>query len=420
MPTTTKKRKSAKRSTKKVAEPKPVAAVTIVDLSVHSEAVTYMLRTSKAGGIAYSGFRYPETGLVKCDTWSHKPVCGYGLHGLLHGAGKQALLYADDKTRVWQVLRVRRADIVYVTEDEGGKWKVPEAFVVHTGTMDSATKILRELDEEVVEGTLPGGAASNSGYQGAASNSGTRGAASNSGEYGAASNSGTRGAASNSGYQGAASNSGYQGAASNSGEYGAASNSGYQGAASNSGTRGAASNSGEYGAASNSGYQGAASNSGYQGAASNSGYQGAASNSGYQGAASNSGYQGAASNSGYQGAASNSGDQGAASNSGDQGAAIARNGSRARSTVDTGVLIFIDDSGSRPRVITAYPGEDDIKVGTWYKVRDGKLVESPDNDPEYLTWVDGSDRAKQIESEAGVEGKKVLVELQAKKPAGDE
>jgi hypothetical protein len=71
-------------------------------------------------------------------------------------------------------------------------------------------------------------------------------------------------------------------------------------------------------------------------------------------------------------------------------------------------------------VITAYPGEDDIKVGTWYKVRDGKLVESPDNDPEYLTWVDGSDRAKQIESEAGVEGKKVLVELQAKKPAGDE
>jgi hypothetical protein len=70
MPTTTKKRKSAKRSTKKVAEPKPVAAVTIVDLSVHSEAVTYMLRTSKAGGIAYSGFRYPETGLVKADTWS--------------------------------------------------------------------------------------------------------------------------------------------------------------------------------------------------------------------------------------------------------------------------------------------------------------------------------------------------------------
>ncbi len=82
--------------------------------------------------------------------------------------------------------------------------------------------------------------------------------------------------------------------------------------------------------------------------------------------------------------------------------------------MDTGVIVFIVDDGKRPRVHIAYPGEDGIKVGVWYKVVDGKIVESPDNDPAYLPWVDGAELAKKIDAEAGVDGKAVLVDIQKK------
>jgi hypothetical protein len=37
-------------------------------------------------------------------------------------------------------------------------------------------------------------------------------------------------------------------------------------------------------------------------------------------------------------------------------------------------------------VIVGYVGEDGIEAGKWYKLVDGKIVESPDDDPDY-SWI---------------------------------
>ena len=200
-------------------------------------------------------------------------------------------------------------------------------------------------------------------------NAGYKGAA-NAGDYGAA-NAGDCGAA-NAGDYGAA-NAGDYGAA-NAGNCGAA-NAGYKGAA-NAGDKGAA-NAGNCGAA-NAGYKGAA-NAGDYGAA-NAGDKGAA-NAGYKGAA-NAGNCGAA-NAGYKGAA-NAGDYGAA-NAGDCGAAIVSNGGRVKGGYGCVLVarnIEYSEETERYEVTDwacAIVDGKDIKPDTWYRLKDGKLVESKDH-----------------------------------------
>ena len=180
----------------------------------------------------------------------------------------------------------------------------------------------------------------------------------NAGNYGAA----------NAGYKGAA-NAGYKGAA-NAGDYGAA-NAGNCGAA-NAGYKGAA-NAGDYGAA-NAGDCGAA-NAGYKGAA-NAGDYGAA-NAGDYGAA-NAGNCGAA-NAGDKGAA-NAGDKGAA-NAGDCGAAIVSNSGRVKGGYGCVLVarnIEYSEETERYEVTDwacAIVDGKDIKPDTWYRLKDGKLVE---------------------------------------------
>ena len=186
----------------------------------------------------------------------------------------------------------------------------------------------------------------NAGYKGAA-NAGDCGAA-NAGNYGAA-NAGDCGAA----------NAGYKGAA-NAGDYGAA-NAGYKGAA-NAGYKGAA-NAGNYGAA----------NAGYKGAA-NAGDYGAA-NAGNYGAA-NAGYKGAA-NAGYKGAA-NAGDYGAA-NAGDFGAANVLNNGKVKGGYGC-VLVarnieYVDGKLEVTDWACSIVDGVNIKADTWYKLKDGKLIE---------------------------------------------
>ena len=172
----------------------------------------------------------------------------------------------------------------------------------------------------------------------------------NAGNYGAA----------NAGYKGAA-NAGYKGAA-NAGDYGAA-NAGDCGAA-NAGDKGAA-NAGNCGAA----------NAGYKGAA-NAGYKGAA-NAGDYGAA-NAGNCGAA-NAGDKGAA-NAGDKGAA-NAGDCGAAIVSNSGRVKGGYGCVLVarnIEYSEETERYEVTDwacAIVDGKDIKPDTWYRLKDGKLVE---------------------------------------------
>ena len=211
---------------------------------------------------------------------------------------------------------------------------------------------------------------SNAGYKGAA-NAGDWGAA-NAGDYGAA-NAGDWGAA-NAGNKGAA-NAGNWGAA-NAGNKGAA-NAGNWGAA-NAGNYGAA-RAGDYGAA-NAGNWGAA-NAGDYGAA-RAGDYGAA-NAGDYGAAraARAGDYGAA-NAGDYGAA-RAGDYGAA-NAGDYGAAIVSNSGRVKGGYGC-VLVArnIEYSKDTERYevtdwACAIVDGKDIKPDTWYRLKDGKLVE--DND----------------------------------------
>ena len=181
----------------------------------------------------------------------------------------------------------------------------------------------------------------------------------NAGNYGAA-NAGNRGAA-NAGDCGAA-NAGNRGAA-NAGDWGAA-NAGDWGAA-NAGNRGAA----------NAGNRGAA-NAGNYGAA-NAGNYGAA-NAGNYGAA-NAGNRGAA-NAGDCGAA-NAGNRGAA-NAGNRGAAIVSNGGKVKGGKGCVLVarnIEWNDDSAQYEVTDWACGIVDgvnIKENTWYKLRNGKLVEA--------------------------------------------
>ncbi len=197
----------------------------------------------------HNGFKWPEAGPVKPETWSRDANCASGglfgwPWGIGLGEGKEIL--PDSKGR-WLVFAVWPDNVIEISGKSkavpGNDGVLPE--VVFCGTMADVMKYTSTGRIAWIE-HWSSGAASNSGDSGAASNSGDRGAASNSGYRGAASNSGSSGAASNSGDSGAASNSGDRGAASNSGYRGAASNSGSSGAASNSGSRGIACSTGEY------------------------------------------------------------------------------------------------------------------------------------------------------------------------------
>ena len=188
--------------------------------------------------------------------------------------------------------------------------------------------------------------AANAGHKGAA-NAGDYGAA-NAGNYGAA-NAGDCGAA-NAGNCGAA-NAGHKGAA-NAGDYGAA-NAGNCGAA-NAGYKGAA-NAGNYGAA----------NAGNCGAA-NAGNCGAA-NAGNFGAA-NAGNYGAA-NAGYKGAA----------NAGNFGAANVLNNGKVKGGYGC-VLVarnieYVDGKLEVTDWACSIVDGVNIKADTWYKLKDGKLIE---------------------------------------------
>ena len=139
---------------------------------------------------------------------------------------------------------------------------------------------------------------------------------------------------------------------------------------------------GEQGAASAIGEQGAASAIGRQGAASAIGWQGAASATGWQGAASATGRQGAASATGEQGAASATGRQGAASATGEESVAAALGiDSKAKGALGCWIVIAEwerdkEFNWHRKDVQCFKVDGENIKPDTWYKLKNGELVEA--------------------------------------------
>ena len=113
-------------------------------------AVTYLLRTCRADGTSYNGFKWPKKGKVVAPDWKPTPACGNGLHGLLLGQGDASLLnwHAD---AIWQVVKVKASEVVEIPP---GKVKVPRGVVVFSGARADALAALRRLAPHC--GALPG------------------------------------------------------------------------------------------------------------------------------------------------------------------------------------------------------------------------------------------------------------------------
>ena len=129
------------------------------------------------------------------------------------------------------------------------------------------------------------------------------------------------------------------------------------------------------------GSQGAASATGWHGAASATGWRGAASATGWRGAASATGWHGAASATGDQGAASATGSQGAASATGTESVAAALGiDSKAKGALGCWIVIAEWESDEkfnwhRKDVQCFKVDGENIKSDTWYKLKNGELVE---------------------------------------------
>ena len=101
-----------------------------------------VLRTHRADGASYGGFRWPTEvgGVAVAPDWNPDPSirCGHGLHGLLWGCGDGSLL---TPSLTWAIVAVDPGDIA--TRLDGmavpPKVRFRSAEVVHIGDRDSAT-----------------------------------------------------------------------------------------------------------------------------------------------------------------------------------------------------------------------------------------------------------------------------------------
>ncbi len=102
----------------------------------------YVLRTSKADGISYGGFKWPKSGHVEAPNWRPIKECGGGLHGLLWGRGDVGLLnWSPDA--IWQVIGLTAGELAQTLEF-GGKCKFPSGDVVFSGAMRGAVTFLAD------------------------------------------------------------------------------------------------------------------------------------------------------------------------------------------------------------------------------------------------------------------------------------
>ena len=148
--------------------------------------------------------------------------------------------------------------------------------------------------------------------------------------------------------------------------------------ATNTGNRSAATNTGDNSAATNTGNRSAATNTGYQSAATNTGNRSAATNTGDNSAATNTGDYSAATNTGDFSAATNTGDFSAAKVEGKESIAIVT-GKDSKACGALGCWLVLAERNECNDVIEVKAVRVDgetIKENTWYKLKDGQIIET--------------------------------------------
>ena len=151
------------------------------------------LRTVKADGTAYNGFKWPALGFVEAPDWKPTAKCGHGLHGYLRGCGDADSINWGS---LFQAVKVIESEIV----DLDGKVKFPRCEVIFTGSQKDATDILvKEYGNcsNVIGATVVvngQGQHAIAGYKGTATSTG-RGGMATVGDYGTATSAGYGGAA---------------------------------------------------------------------------------------------------------------------------------------------------------------------------------------------------------------------------------
>lgn len=107
----------------------------------------WVLRTCKADGTSYGGFKWPsEVGsIVKCNDWKPAAECGNGLHGLLDGWGNYRLL-SDDADAIWQIVEVDRDKCVEIND----RVKFESCELIYSGNMAAAMTMICDYQIKIM------------------------------------------------------------------------------------------------------------------------------------------------------------------------------------------------------------------------------------------------------------------------------
>jgi len=101
----------------------------------------YMIKTVDKNLQGYDGFQYPKKGLVTAPDWNPKPVCGDGLHGLIHETKDHCIKDGD----IWMVLKYIKGEEIIIGDN---KIKVPRAWVVGYGTAGEMQALFKKRTDK--------------------------------------------------------------------------------------------------------------------------------------------------------------------------------------------------------------------------------------------------------------------------------